>query len=246
MNTIDYNSTIQLIQSSVKDILVKLENFLDTHQKFDRVLQQTVTTNHQFAVNHHEALRPTMNDLPISVARMNKLQKQPGHLPKPMGAAPHSNLDVAFYICKMPRIIRKIQCGGNDIKTNVVNTVDIAKALRKSASYTTKYFDCKPSAQLKFDEKIETAHLAEFLENFKIRTSSAPSSPFARPPDFDLKSPKLRLLLSLRFGIRIGRRRPPGDKNPTPAKEFDLSCAVNNQIRRRDLSFAPSSMAEWS
>lgn len=85
------------------------------------------------------------------------------------------NSDDAFYRYKMPRMITKIEGRGNGIKTNVVNMVDIAKALARPASYTTKYFGCELGAQSKFDEKAgislvngahETAKLAALLENF--------------------------------------------------------------------------------
>ncbi|XAR51491.1 hypothetical protein NMG60_11006135 [Bertholletia excelsa] len=64
-----------------------------------------------------------------------------------------SNRDDAFYRYKMPKMITKIEGRGNGIKTNVVNMVDIAKALARPASYTTKYFGCELGAQSKFDEK---------------------------------------------------------------------------------------------
>ncbi|KAE9604909.1 putative translation initiation factor IF2/IF5 [Lupinus albus] len=85
------------------------------------------------------------------------------------------NSDDAFYRYKMPRMITKIEGRGNGIKTNVVNMVDIAKALARPASYTTKYFGCELGAQSKFDEKTCTSHvngahdtakLAGLLENF--------------------------------------------------------------------------------
>eukprot|EP00262_Sarcandra_glabra_P016399 TRINITY_DN5336_c0_g1_i1.p1 TRINITY_DN5336_c0_g1~~TRINITY_DN5336_c0_g1_i1.p1 ORF type:complete len:450 (-),score=121.76 TRINITY_DN5336_c0_g1_i1:315-1664(-) len=85
------------------------------------------------------------------------------------------NSDDAFYRYKMPKMITKIEGRGNGIKTNVVNMVDIAKALARPASYTTKYFGCELGAQSKFDEKTgvslvngahETAKLAGLLENF--------------------------------------------------------------------------------
>ncbi|KAK6927899.1 W2 domain [Dillenia turbinata] len=81
----------------------------------------------------------------------------------------------AFYRYKMPKMITKIEGRGNGIKTNIVNMVDIAKALARPASYTTKYFGCELGAQSKFDEKTgvslvngahETAKLAGLLENF--------------------------------------------------------------------------------
>ncbi|KAJ4851438.1 hypothetical protein Tsubulata_035806 [Turnera subulata] len=86
-----------------------------------------------------------------------------------------SNSDDAFYRYKMPKMITKIEGRGNGIKTNVVNMVDIAKALARPASYTTKYFGNELGAQSKFDEKTgislvngahETAKLAALLENF--------------------------------------------------------------------------------
>ncbi|KAK1268511.1 Eukaryotic translation initiation factor 5 [Acorus gramineus] len=89
-----------------------------------------------------------------------------------IGAA---NRDDAFYRYKMPKMITKIEGRGNGIKTNVVNMVDIAKALARPASYTIKYFGCELGAQSKFDEKTgtalvngahETAKLAGLLENF--------------------------------------------------------------------------------
>lgn len=85
------------------------------------------------------------------------------------------NRDDAFYRYKMPKMITKIEGRGNGIKTNIVNMVDIAKALARPASYTTKYFGCELGAQSKFDEKTgtslvngshETAKLAGLLENF--------------------------------------------------------------------------------
>ncbi|XP_057974987.1 eukaryotic translation initiation factor 5-like [Malania oleifera] len=86
-----------------------------------------------------------------------------------------SNRDDAFYRYKMPKMITKIEGRGNGIKTNVVNMVEIAKALARPASYTTKYFGCELGAQSKFDGKTgtalvngahETAKLAGLLEIF--------------------------------------------------------------------------------
>lgn len=86
-----------------------------------------------------------------------------------------SNSDDAFYRYKMPKMITKIEGRGNGIKTNIVNMVDIAKALARPAAYTTKYFGCELGAQSKFDEKTgtslvngshDTPKLAGLLENF--------------------------------------------------------------------------------
>eukprot|EP00245_Coleochaete_scutata_P011267 TRINITY_DN4152_c0_g1_i1.p1 TRINITY_DN4152_c0_g1~~TRINITY_DN4152_c0_g1_i1.p1 ORF type:complete len:454 (-),score=178.66 TRINITY_DN4152_c0_g1_i1:666-2027(-) len=86
-----------------------------------------------------------------------------------------ANADDAFYRYKMPKLQAKIEGRGNGIKTNLVNMVDVAKALDRPASYTTKYFGYELGAQSKFDEKTGTsivngAHdatkLAALLENF--------------------------------------------------------------------------------
>ncbi|KAL9245518.1 hypothetical protein vseg_019162 [Gypsophila vaccaria] len=86
-----------------------------------------------------------------------------------------SNADDAFYRYKMPKMITKIEGRGNGIKTNIVNMVEIAKALARPPSYTTKYFGCELGAQSKFDEKTgtslvngshDTPKLAALLENF--------------------------------------------------------------------------------
>lgn len=86
-----------------------------------------------------------------------------------------SNAGDEFYRYKMPPIQSKIEGRGNGIKTNIVNMVDVAKALARPASYTTKYFGCELGAQSKFDEKTGTAivngahdaaKLAQLLEGF--------------------------------------------------------------------------------
>ncbi|XP_024375844.1 probable eukaryotic translation initiation factor 5-1 [Physcomitrium patens] len=85
------------------------------------------------------------------------------------------NRDDAFYRYKMPKLITKIEGRGNGIKTNVVNMVDVAKALARHPAYTTKYFGCELGAQSKYDEKTgtsivngahDTSKLASLLENF--------------------------------------------------------------------------------
>lgn len=86
-----------------------------------------------------------------------------------------SNKDDAFYRYKMPRLVTKVEGRGNGIKTNLVNMVDVAKALARPPSYTTKFFGCELGAQSKFDEKTgtsivngahDTPKLAGLLENF--------------------------------------------------------------------------------
>ncbi|CAH8354760.1 unnamed protein product [Eruca vesicaria subsp. sativa] len=86
-----------------------------------------------------------------------------------------SNRNDAFYRYKMPKMVTKTEGKGNGIKTNIVNNVEIAKALARPPSYTTKYFGCELGAQSKFDEKTgtslvngahSTSKLASLLEAF--------------------------------------------------------------------------------
>mmetsp|Transcript_11718 Transcript_11718/g.19896 ORF Transcript_11718/g.19896 Transcript_11718/m.19896 type:complete len:492 (+) Transcript_11718:328-1803(+) len=67
------------------------------------------------------------------------------------------NADDVFYRYKMPSLQSKIEGRGNGIKTNIVNMVEVAKALARPPSYTTKYFGCELGAQSKFDEKTGTS-----------------------------------------------------------------------------------------
>lgn len=85
------------------------------------------------------------------------------------------NAGDAFYRYKMPKLQCKIEGRGNGIKTNVVNNVDIAKALERPPEYVIKYFGTELGAQTKFDKKAGTsivngAHdqkkLSEILESF--------------------------------------------------------------------------------
>lgn len=85
------------------------------------------------------------------------------------------NKNDGFYRYKMPKLITKIEGRGNGIKTNIVNMVDVAKALARPPAYTTKYFGCVLGAQSKFEEKTgtstvngahETAKLVQHLEGF--------------------------------------------------------------------------------
>lgn len=64
---------------------------------------------------------------------------------------------------------------GNGIKTNIINNVDIAKALERPPEYVLKYFGIELGAQTKFDKKSGTsivngahdaAKLSEILESF--------------------------------------------------------------------------------
>ena len=86
-----------------------------------------------------------------------------------------NNADDAFYRYKMPKLQSRVEGRGNGVKTNVVNMVDIAKALGRPPSYTTKYFGCELGAQSKFSEDsgqslVNGAHdsrtLSDVLEGF--------------------------------------------------------------------------------
>eukprot|EP00201_Polytomella_parva_P017835 CAMPEP_0175059472 /NCGR_PEP_ID=MMETSP0052_2-20121109/12451_1 /TAXON_ID=51329 ORGANISM="Polytomella parva, Strain SAG 63-3" /NCGR_SAMPLE_ID=MMETSP0052_2 /ASSEMBLY_ACC=CAM_ASM_000194 /LENGTH=295 /DNA_ID=CAMNT_0016325025 /DNA_START=95 /DNA_END=982 /DNA_ORIENTATION=+ len=75
----------------------------------------------------------------------------------------------------MPKLVAKIEGRGNGIKTNIVNNVDIAKALERPPEYVLKFFGCELGAQTNFDAKsgvsiVNGSHdpkkLSELLEGF--------------------------------------------------------------------------------
>ncbi|KAJ3096134.1 hypothetical protein HDU96_000874 [Phlyctochytrium bullatum] len=73
------------------------------------------------------------------------------------------------YRYKMPRLISKIEGKGNGIKTVIPNMSDIAKALSRPPTYTTKFFGCELGAQVKCDDKndryiVNGAHDADKLQ----------------------------------------------------------------------------------
>ncbi|KAJ3121984.1 hypothetical protein HK098_003244 [Nowakowskiella sp. JEL0407] len=74
-----------------------------------------------------------------------------------------------FYRYKMPAIISKIEGRGNGIKTVIPNMADVAKALDRPPSYTTKYFGGDLGALCSVDDKkdrylVNGAHDAERLQ----------------------------------------------------------------------------------
>jgi len=86
-----------------------------------------------------------------------------------------NNQDDAFYRYKMPKLVSRIEGRGNGVKTNIVNMVDIAKALARPPTYCLKYFGCELGAQTKFSEDsgnslVNGSHnsgfLSETLEGF--------------------------------------------------------------------------------
>lgn len=68
----------------------------------------------------------------------------------------------------MPLLTTKIEGKGNGIKTVVPNMSDVARALSRPPTYTTKFFGCELGAQTSFDEKndryiVNGAHNADRL-----------------------------------------------------------------------------------
>jgi translation initiation factor 5 len=53
----------------------------------------------------------------------------------------------------MPVLMTKIEGKGNGIKTVIPNMSDVARALSRPPTYTTKFFGCELGAQTTFDEK---------------------------------------------------------------------------------------------
>ncbi|XP_002977579.2 probable eukaryotic translation initiation factor 5-1 [Selaginella moellendorffii] len=75
----------------------------------------------------------------------------------------------------MPKLVTKIHGRGNGIKTNIVNIVEVAKALARSPAHVTKFFGCELGAQSSFDNKThtsivngahETQKLCDLLDRF--------------------------------------------------------------------------------
>ncbi|KAF9466602.1 domain found in IF2B/IF5-domain-containing protein [Collybia nuda] len=63
------------------------------------------------------------------------------------------DVDDKFYRYRMPILTTKIEGKGNGIKTVVPNMSDVARALSRPPTYTTKFFGCELGAQTSFDEK---------------------------------------------------------------------------------------------
>ncbi|SJL09716.1 related to TIF5-translation initiation factor eIF5 [Armillaria ostoyae] len=63
------------------------------------------------------------------------------------------DVDDKFYRYRMPLLNTKIEGKGNGIKTVVPNMADVARALSRPPTYTTKFFGCELGAQTSFDEK---------------------------------------------------------------------------------------------
>jgi translation initiation factor 5 len=65
------------------------------------------------------------------------------------------DVDDKFYRYRMPVLLTKIEGKGNGIKTVIPNMADVARALSRPPTYTTKFFGCELGAQTSSDEKNE-------------------------------------------------------------------------------------------
>jgi translation initiation factor 5 len=81
----------------------------------------------------------------------------------------------AFYRYKMPLLETKVEGRGNGIKTVIPNMVDVAKALDRSALYTTKWLGLELGAQTRMEVEadryivngaFETVRFQELLDGF--------------------------------------------------------------------------------
>ncbi|CEP01484.1 W2 domain-containing protein [Plasmodiophora brassicae] len=102
------------------------------------------------------------------------------------------------YRYKRPRCLTKIEGRGNGIKTVIPNMVDVAKALRMTPSYPTKFFGIELGAQSKYDKTrdvaiVNGAHdvsaIEAVMEKF-IETYVLCPSPACRLPEIRLKVKK--------------------------------------------------------
>ena len=85
------------------------------------------------------------------------------------------NAGDAFYRYKMPKLQSKVEGRGNGVKTNVMNCVEVSRALGRPPALTTKYFGCTLGAQSRFNEEsgqsivngsFHTSELVSTLEGF--------------------------------------------------------------------------------
>ncbi|KAH8831283.1 domain found in IF2B/IF5-domain-containing protein [Flagelloscypha sp. PMI_526] len=85
------------------------------------------------------------------------------------------DVDDKFYRYRMPVLQNKIEGKGNGIKTVLPNMSDVARALSRPPTYTTKFFGCELGAQTSVDDKNDryivngahdAARLRELLDVF--------------------------------------------------------------------------------
>ncbi|KAJ1550619.1 hypothetical protein HK096_005948 [Nowakowskiella sp. JEL0078] len=76
-----------------------------------------------------------------------------------------------FYRYKMPKIIAKIEGRGNGIKTVIPNMTDVAKALDRPATYTTKYFGTDLGALSSCDDKKDRYLVNGAFDAERLQTS---------------------------------------------------------------------------
>lgn len=92
-----------------------------------------------------------------------------------------NRIDDPEYRYKMPRLVGKVEGRGNGIKTVVVNCVEIATSLHRTAAEVCKFFGCELGAQSKYDDATERAvvngaftdvdmqsHLCKYIEQFVL------------------------------------------------------------------------------
>lgn len=74
-----------------------------------------------------------------------------------------------FYRYKMPPIQSKVEGRGNGVKTAVVNTSDVARALNRPPSYLIKYFGFELGAQTSINESVDRFHVNGIHDSGKLQ-----------------------------------------------------------------------------
>lgn len=131
-----------------------------------------------------------------------------------------------FYRYKMPAVISKIEGRGNGIRTAVVNTSDVARALNRPPAYIIKYFGNELGASTKLNEAddrytVNGAHdapkLQDLLDGFiaKFVLCSA------------CKNPETELII-LRDGSIIRDCKACGQRTPADMRHKLASFIVKN------------------
>ncbi|XP_033115806.1 eukaryotic translation initiation factor 5-like [Anneissia japonica] len=154
-----------------------------------------------------------------------------------------------FYRYKMPPIIAKVEGKGNGIKTVIVNMADVAKALNRPPTYTTKFFGCELGAQTQVDAKhdryiVNGSHaggklqlmLDSFIKKFVL-------CPECENPETNLIVKKERIgkickacghqaVVDMRHKLTTYMLKHPPEDSNTPKKDKDKSKGKGNSKKQ--------------
>ncbi|WRT64241.1 uncharacterized protein IL334_001172 [Kwoniella shivajii] len=138
-----------------------------------------------------------------------------------------------FYRYKMPLLQIKVEGRGNGIKTVVPNMEDIARALNRPPTYSTKYFGCELGAQTSMASEryiVNGAHTAdrlrELLDNFIEQFVLCPSC----------KNPETELVITGKSGHEDIHRdcKACGRQNGVNMRHKLIAYIIKNPPLKKD------------